>query len=108
MQFFRGLVIGTLNFVAFIAFIGAIVISAFAGWSEGPAILSFAFGPGADDVELLNSIPQAGWAVIGAIIGWIFASLALGVLFVLIDIQDGIRDLHRDLTKNSGSGASSV
>ncbi|MGD2131350.1 MAG: hypothetical protein PVI23_01060 [Maricaulaceae bacterium] len=103
MQFFRALVIGTLNFVGFIAFIGAIVISAFAGWEEGPAILSFAFGPGVDDVELLASIPQAGWAAIGAVIGWIMASLALGVIFVLIDIQDGIRDLHRDLTRNAGS-----
>jgi len=46
--------------------------------------------------------PAPAYAAIGAIMGWIVASIALGVLFVLIDIQDGIRDLHRDLTKTGG------
>ena len=106
MQFFRGLVVGTLNLVAFLVFIAAIILGAWGGWVDGAGILSFAFGDAVSDVEFLSAIPQPGWAVIGAIISWVVASLALGVLFVLIDIQDGIRDLHRDLTKTSSSSAS--
>ena len=99
MQFFRGIVIGTLNFVAFLAFIATIILAGVGGWVSGPEILGqFGLAEAAADWN----IPQPAYAAIGAVMGWIVASIALGVLFVLIDIQDGIRDLHRDLTKKPG------
>lgn len=91
MQLFRGFVIGTLNVVAIIIFIGAIVAGVLQGmdpawYSQLPFAVPSGLGP-------------IVGGVLGGIAGWLAASVALGILFVLIDIQDGIRDLHRDLTK---------
>lgn len=98
MQFFRGLVIGTLNFVAFIAFFAAIIGGGLLGYFQGTEILADAAREaGADAANF--TLPPWALAIIGAILGWLYASIVLGILFVLIDIQDGIRDLHRDLTK---------
>lgn len=102
MQFFRGIVIGTLNFVAFLAFIAAIVLAGVSGYVNGADM--FASVNLQETMEGFN-LPQPVYAVFGVIVGWVVASIALGVLFVLIDIQDGIRDLHRDLTKTNSGGA---
>lgn len=102
MQFFRGVVIGTLNFVALLAFIATIVLAGIGGYVSGPEILA-QFGLA--EMAAGWNLPEAAYAAIGAVMGWIVASIALGVLFVLIDIQDGIRDLHRDLTKTGGDSA---
>jgi hydroxymethylglutaryl-CoA reductase len=102
MQFFRGFVIGTLNFVAFIAFFAAIAYGAWAGYENGAQLAADAAREaGAEAVNL----PSWAYAVIGGVLGWLYASVVLGILFVLIDIQDGIRDLHRDLTKKDSAPA---
>jgi ABC-type sulfate transport system permease component len=98
MQFFRGIVIGTLNFVAFLFFFAVIIGSAWNGYENGAQMaLDAAREAGASAPTF--TLPAWGWAIIYAIVGWVVASVVLGILFVLLDIQDGIRDLHRDLTK---------
>jgi hypothetical protein len=90
MQMFRAFVIGTLNIVAILLFIGAIIVGVLAGLQGGPDAAAQAGLP---------ELPAAVWGVAGGVMGWLSASVGLGILFILIDIQDGIRDLHRDLTR---------
>jgi hypothetical protein len=98
MQFFRGIVIGTLHFVAFLFFFAVIIGSAWNGYENGALLaLEAAREAGAESPGF--TLPP--W-VVYAIVGWIVASVILGILFVLLDIQDGIRDIHRDLTKQAG------
>jgi hypothetical protein len=101
MQFFRSMVIGTLHFVAFLFFIAVIVGSAWNGYENG-AQLALEAARGAGQEAPGFSLPAWGWAIVYGIIGYIVASVLTGILFVLLDIQDGIRDLHRDLTKKPG------
>ncbi len=103
MQFFRKLVIGTLSIVAILFFFGVIVGSAWTGYENGAQILADAAREAGADAPF--TLPAWAWAIVGAIIGWVWASVVLGILFVLIDIQDGIRDLHRDLTKKDDGAA---
>ena len=94
MQFFRGMVIGTLNFVAFLFFIAVIVGSAYTGYSEG-ASQALEFAQQAGRETPLLTLPDWAWAIVYGIVGYIVASVMLGILFVLLDIQDGIHDLIR-------------
>jgi hypothetical protein len=95
MQFFRGMVIGTLNFVAFLFFIAVIVASAYTGYSEGAQIAAEAAAEVGREAPVLQ-LPSWAWAIIYGVVGYIVASVMLGILFVLLDIQDGIRDLIRE------------
>jgi hypothetical protein len=104
MQFFRGIVIGTLNFVAFLFFFAVIIGSAYTGYTEGAANALQAAREIGQEAPAFQ-LPPWGWSIVYAIVGWVVASVLTGILFVLLDIQDGIRDLHRDLTKKD-SGAS--
>ncbi len=83
MHAFRAFVIATLNFVAFLAFFAAIALGVLSGMRD----------------EFLVNIPYElpVWAggLIGGFVAWMAASVVLGLLFVLIDIQDGVRDLIR-------------
>ncbi len=91
MQTFRAIVIGTLNLVAVLFFLASLVIGGAAGYLHGGEI--------AGGLGLSVDLPAPVYAAAGVVIGWVAASVVLGLLFVLIDIQDGIRDLHRDLTR---------
>lgn len=92
MQAFRALVIGTLNIVAFLAFIAIIVAGVFTGMSQDTLVQLSAILP-------MEVQPWMG-GILGGVVGYLTASVVLGILFILIDIQDGIRDLHRDLTRD--------
>lgn len=85
MQSFRGFVIGTLNFVCFLAFFAIIVAYAYGGYTYGQVYLA--------------NVPQWAAAVIGGVLGYLIASIVIGIIFTLIDIQDGIRDLNRLVAK---------
>jgi hypothetical protein len=100
MQFFRAIVIGTLNFVAFLFFIATIVAFAYNGYENGAQIaIDAAAEAGA---EPLLELPAWAWAIVHGVFGYIVASIATGILFVLLDIQDGIRDLHRLIEGKGG------
>ncbi len=88
MQAFRALVIGTLNIVAFILFLAAVVIGAVGGY-QGELLVPL--------YEMLgiNPLPAAANAVIGGVVAYLLASVTFGLIFILLDIQDGIRDLIR-------------
>lgn len=100
MDFFRKMIIGTLHFVAFLVFIGLIVLGGVGGFQTGPEMFA-EFG--LQETMEGFGLPPFVYAIFGVIAGWIVASVVLGILFILLDIQDGIRDLHRDLTKSGGS-----
>ena len=92
LQTFRAIVIGTLNIVAVLVFIGVIIIGVLAGLNAG-SDLGAQYG--------LPELPGPAWGVIGGLVAWLAASVVLGFLFVLLDIQDGIRDLNRVMTRQS-------
>jgi hypothetical protein len=100
MDFFRKMIIGTLQVVAVLFFFGAIVVFAWTGYESGGEI--FIDAAREAGTEAAFTLPSWVWAIIGAVAGWVWASVVLGILFVLLDIQDGIRDLNRALTKKDG------
>lgn len=105
MQFFRNLVIGTLHFVAFLAFIAWIVVAAWTGYETGVSQAAEAVAEAGANASFITEIPAWGWAIIYGIVGYLSASIATGILFVLLDIQDGIRDLNRLLGGKKESAA---
>ena len=82
MQAFRAFVINTLSLVAFLAYLAMIAGSAFYAYQN-------------TELQQLYGVPPVGAAIIGGVSGWLSATIVLGVLFVLIDIRDGIRDIER-------------
>jgi hypothetical protein len=102
MEFFRKVIIGTLQFVAFLFFIAVIVASAWNGYENGAQIaIDAAREAGAEAPAF--TLPAWGWAIVYGILGYLVASVMTGILFVLLDIQDGIRDLNRLIAGKSGS-----
>lgn len=93
MQAFRALVIGTLNIVAFILFLATVALGV-AGGYQGELLAPLY------DLIGIPPLPDAANAVIGGVAAYLVASVTFGLVFVLLDIQDGIRDLHRDLTRD--------
>lgn len=92
---FRSFIIGTLHLVAFIAFFGSIIFGVLGGMDPGYLDrLNLPFDLPATTSPILG-------AVIGGVVGWLTASIALGVLFILLDIQDGIRDLLKLAAKEN-------
>lgn len=88
MRAFRILVVGTLNVVAFIAFIAVIAIGVLAGMQKDGVLLAQL------NVVYANAPTWLG-GVVGGVLGYLTASVAIGILLVLLDIQDGIRDIER-------------
>ncbi len=86
MQAFRAFVINTLSLVALLAYIAIIAGTALYGFKN-------------EELQSLYGLAPAAAAGIGAVAGWLSATIVLGVLFVLIDIRDGIRDLERQMRK---------
>jgi|GEM_PF-2511724 len=82
MQAFRALVINTLSLVALLAYIATIAASALYGYQN-------------TELQAMYGVPPVGAAIAGGILGWLSATIVLGLLFVLIDIRDGIRDIER-------------
>ena len=95
MEFFRSFVIGTLHFVAVIAYFAAIVFGAWTGYEDGARLAADAARE--TGATAATGLPAWAYAVIGGIAGWLYASVVLGILFILLDIQDGVRDIHRDM-----------
>jgi hypothetical protein len=82
MQAFRAFVINTLSLVAFLAFLAIIAGAALYGYQSA-------------DLQQVYGVPPAAAAGIGGVVGWLAATIVLGLLFTLIDIRDGIRDVER-------------
>lgn len=82
MQAFRAFVINTLSLVAILAYLAMIAGTALYGYNS-------------TDFQSMYGLSKPAAAGIGGVLGWLSATLALGVLFVLIDIRDGIRDVER-------------
>jgi uncharacterized membrane protein len=86
MQAFRAFVINTLSLVALLAYLAVIAGTALYGFKN-------------EELQSLYGLSPAVAAGIGAVAGWLSATIVLGVLFVLIDIRDGIRDVERQMRK---------
>ncbi|MET0546046.1 MAG: hypothetical protein ABWZ40_07025 [Caulobacterales bacterium] len=82
MQAFRAFVINTMSLVAFLAYLAIIAGGALYGYQNA-------------ELQQLYGLPSAAAAGIGGVVGWLAATIVLGLLFVLIDIRDGIRDVER-------------
>jgi hypothetical protein len=86
MQAFRAFVINTLSLVALLAYLATIAGSALYGYQNA-------------ELQTMYGVSPVIAAVAGGISGWLSATIVLGVLFVLIDIRDGIRDVERQMAK---------
>ena len=95
MELFRSFVIGTLHLVAVIAYFAAIAFGAWTGFESGATIAADAARE--TGANMAAGLPTWAYAVIGGVAGWLYASVVLGILFILLDIQDGVRDIHRDM-----------
>ena len=82
MQAFRAFVINTLMLVALLTYIATIAGTAMYGYQNA-------------ELQAMYDVSPVVAAIAGGVSGWLSATIVLGLLFVLIDIRDGIRDIER-------------